>query len=478
MKINGAYKFKTKATVNTLVSTYVKVEFYNGGDKITPDEYANILTQGFTSDFNGLSNLYYIYWTIPPGSEPPLDIFRTSVDISCRIVITIIGVNEKGNVIYSRVFDNAQQYGLFTEERIAELNSNGIQESIRLSASVPPVYVFPEINHDNTFSFYGVILGGMHVFGLFSPTIFSFPHISQRMLSVVRSPNFSYPSHSFKDGEILIDICQKYMGYDYGVDYLRGMPYSFYYLGDGVWRSDAGLYGSIDPGRRVEMIATKYPNVQNSIFPYDYILDIDRIITYPSISISDFPIIKDSKAGDLFRSSSTNEITFFLIDYFLGDDLIHQEIVDHYRRIPENVAGTFLSYFLYDGIFYFCLFKYDLDKKEVKTYFAKNVSPEIYYSDLSGFPVNYKTSFSFLTKNKTPQIFETGRIKMLPDFIEALLETYPLDSEKPFTDGSYGQSTDHITPGVSCYSSENKTLWRYYNSIFVPSEIEWKDKEV
>lgn len=487
MKINGAYKFKTRATVNTLISTYVKVEFYSGEDKITPNEYASILTEGFTNDFNMLSNLYYIYWTLPVGSEPPLNIFRTSVDTSCRIVITIIGANERGNIIYSRVFDNAQQYGLFTDERIAELNNNGIQHSIRLDASVPPVYVFPEINQDNTFSFYGVILGGMDTFGLFSPHLFAFPHITQKQLCIPRTIRFSYPSHSFKNNEELIDICEKVIrpesDFIDNTPTVQGLPVYFYYFGDGTWRGDASTYGVIGQFE-VEMIVTRYPGVQNSIFPPNYLLDMDRIVTYSTGEpISDIPFLKDSKTGKLFRekwllAGGGEEYDF---QYFLGDDLIYSEILysgTYSRtRISPDLSLSKSSFFLHDNNFYSCLIKYN-SSHELVTLFNKNVRPELYFNSSSE---EDDTVFGVLTKNKTPQMFETKNIKMLPDFINALLETYPFTSEPSFPNGSYWSSlfagnvynTNYITPGLPCCSALDKTLWRYYDSIFVPSEIEW-----
>jgi hypothetical protein len=508
MKINGAYKFRTKATVNRFVSTYVKVEFYSGGDRITPDEYAEILTNGYVNEFKFLTGYYYVYWAEGANSG---NLIYESPNLSCNVVVTVIAADEKGNIIFSRSFDDLYQYTVFADGGFEELESNSIYAAPLFAGTIPFVSAFPDIDQDNKLSIHGVILGGGYN-GLIERLYTN----GERLLTQKRTPDlknhqFHYPSYIFKDEEPLTDICQKAF-YSGAPVFWQGTPKNLFFAGDGSWLSEDNR-NSYTPDYSIRLLAVKYPDIQYSVFYPDYLLDIDRIVSYSTEDVvSDYSLLKDSKTGNLFRKKTTAINGGISVEYFLDDNLIFNEFIESVDsdRQQYNFFTSIFSLFLYDGNYYSCFFKYDFNKDAIVASLMKNISPERYWNETHDWdnmadsavfrsPVD-NTIFGILTEGKIPQMYESENIKMLPDFVEALLETYPLTPpiilprpelltpSDSFPNGTWSNQrefddrdvywTDFVTTGVQCYSTREKSLWIYVDSVFIPDEIEWKDEDL
>ena len=103
--MNGVYKFNTKAIIDKFISLYLKVEFYSGSDKLSADEFASALTMGYINSF---SKLNWDADVIPP-TDPGF-----TLDLSLEVKVTLIAVNGKNRILYTREFPNFLQYSLLT----------------------------------------------------------------------------------------------------------------------------------------------------------------------------------------------------------------------------------------------------------------------------------------------------------------------------------------------------------------------------
>ena len=470
MKINGAYKFRTKATINKFMSTYIKIEFYSGEDKITPDEYAEILTGGFVNNFYLLASGYYASYL-----EGSSGYYSSNINFSTNIKITVIGVNDKGKVIFSRTFDNCNQYSLLSEDKVNEMISAFDYIIIPYSNSIPLVNIFPEVNPDNTFSVYGAIIPN-------SPFLF-FPYSGEFYNSPRRRRNFNslscyYPTIMFKDGEPLVEIGTK----EFYPDQIPVGRYGdIFYLGNGAWWGNSKGGGSNINAR---MFIFKYPDIETSIFPPNYIIDFENTLITTNTSLVLDPLLKDSKTGELFYRSIEHLGDVIHWEFFLGDTLIKSSDYEssgealYYDDFPlATYVGSSLwvntiTHFCYDKGFYTISLRCDNDSENtILSSLTKNIVKE----HGRGFGVK-DSIYSVLAEGKTGQESNSRLTKILPEFLSALIESYP---DKIFPNKNNMYLWDNlICPELHCYSSSTKTLWVYSNSIFIPDEFEWTNKEV
>jgi hypothetical protein len=465
MKVNGAYKFRTKAIQDNFVSLYIKVEF-GGEDKISHNDFASIVSRGLVSDFFSLSQ--------PSADRPELD-----PDFSTDVKVTLFASNGRGRVFYKREFPNYLQYSGISSDRLSvfytALGYRGRGNDYHYCLAELKAYI--EINEDGLYSVYGVINPNsfLDVFQTdityINPTLY---HTRRGRNSnglllnyLFYNPRLYYPILSFKDDEPLVEIGS--LSYAVAPEDPEDPPTvyngnsfiaDFFYVGAGVWTSSISEAASF---------VHKYPNT--SIFPFSspplpgqtmgwsYYTDMD--VSY-STTLSDgghsYPlyasIIKDSKTGVLLESRQSSSD---LIETLRDGISLPFDYSGYSNRESLGLGGAFYwqrpAFFLYDDNIYSCKNAvYDSEKGKWNITIEKNVS--------ASYP-NYLGAIDPFLVDKTPQEFTLEHSGLDSEFAKALLE----NDENPF-----------VASGTRCFSSETKTLWRYCNSAFIPEFVAWEDK--
>jgi hypothetical protein len=365
MKINGVYKFDTKAIVDKFISLYLKVEFYSGSTKLSADEFASALTSGYITSFNRLNGDVSVVYPTDPGF---------TLDLSLEVKVTLIAVNGKNRILYIREFPNFLQYSLLTPERRAlfpdiNFNSGDNTDGIQFFSgswwhfSLASIKAYVEINPDNSFSVYGMIspnsnLGLCHsyTYPSFIITGYIFNAGSYRRLTRHFLNSVYFPALSFKDYEPLVEIGSLsrtepiHFNQGDGLSSLVGSSLinHFSYIGGGLWNShygfnvfqtDAigwrgGLYESsfahvypntsISPPVRTSAMTmaetyagfsvskTSFIDVGNSYSNYCSVPENTGIFYNPKYSPKIRPLTKDSKNGDLYSCELfTNQPTTY-----------------------------------------------------------------------------------------------------------------------------------------------------------------------
>jgi hypothetical protein len=484
MKVNGAYKFRTKAIQDNFVSLYIKVEF-GGENKISHDDFASIVSRGLVSDFFSLPQ--YI-----EGEE-------LNPDLSTDVKVTLFASNGKGRVFYKREFPNYLQYSGISSGRLSVFSTAygrprgtdwwGVHWGNDYHYCLAELKAYIEINEDGLYSVYGVINPnssldvftglyelGEHEFtesgGRYSWVNTLYYHTrrgrTRHNLFQIDSQKLYYPILSFKDNEPLVEIgslshtvAPENPAYN-PITVYNGNSFiaDFFYVGAGVWTS---------PINEAASFVHKYPNT--SIFPFSsprlpgqtmgwsYYTDMD--VSY-STTLSDagysYPlyasIIKDSKTGVLLESRQSSS---GLVETLRDGILLPFDYSSYSNRESLGLGGAFYwqrpVFFLYDDNIYSCKNAvYDSEKGKWNITIEKNVSASY---------ANYLGAIDPFLVDKTAQEFTLEHSGLDSEFTKALLE----NDENPF-----------VASGTRCFSSETKTLWKYCNSAFIPESVAWEDK--
>jgi hypothetical protein len=531
MKINGVYKFDTKAIVDKFISLYLKVEFYNGSTKLSADEFASALTSGYITSFNRLNGDVNVVYPTDPGF---------TLDLSLEVKVTLIAVNGKNRILYTREFPDFLQYSLLTPERRA-LFPNNFNRGDYWHFSLALIKAYIEINPDNSFSVYGMISPNSNL-GLCHRYIYPSYLItnsvanagSYRRLTRHFFNSVYFPVLSFKDYEPLTEVGS--LSRTEPINFNQGDGGSslvgsslinhFSYIGGGLWNSYYGfnVFQTSSIGWRGGLyessFAHVYPNTSisppartSAMTPSEtsagfslsraYFIDVDNNYNnYYSSANSTVnednnaiftplvrPLAKDSKNGDLYSCELfTNQPTLYhqyvktfkngielAFDYLSkanaelrsGDSL-------WYPGIEHTMKPVF---FVYDENVYTCEIVYEQDKGKNNIELRKNVPYKDPYN-----PNTYYNSIDPLLTEKTPQKFKLENSELFKEFMDALLENYPSGYFPPpyafTTYEDYMVRTNKerlIIPELYCYSASTKTMWKYCNSIFTPDEIEWEN---
>jgi hypothetical protein len=181
MKVNGAYKFRTKAIKDNFRACFLVLKFLNGSTQISKDEFAQAVSGGVWTTFNQITGEYR------PGS-----FFDFSVSVEVSIFIS----NTKGDVTLIRKIDNLLEYSLF------HLPGNIPNYTHFL---IPDIKVVIDVNED----------GGTDVYGLISPGGSFFSGVNRResprgvAIPLDDSPSDSIRQtniYSFKNSDSIIEI--------------------------------------------------------------------------------------------------------------------------------------------------------------------------------------------------------------------------------------------------------------------------------
>ena len=343
--MNGVYKFNTKAIIDKFISLYLKVEFYSGSDKLSADEFASALTMGYINSF---SKLNWDADVIPP-TDPGF-----TLDLSLEVKVTLIAVNGKNRILYTREFPNFLQYSLLTPERRALFPGHDFNNGYFWHFSLASIKAYVEINPDNSFSVYGMIspnsnlgLCHRHAHNYNSYLITgdvrgagSYRRLTRHFLNYVY-----FPVLSFKDYEPLVEVGSlsrtepMYFNQGDGGSSLIGSSLinHFSYIGGGLWNSYYGfnVFQTASIGWRGGLyessFAHVYPNTSisppartSALTPSEvlagfslsraYFIDVgnswNNYYSSPNGTVNHYnnaifsplirPLAKDSKNGDLY----------------------------------------------------------------------------------------------------------------------------------------------------------------------------------
>lgn len=489
MKINGAYKFRTKAVVDPFISLYLKIEFFTGNQKISANEFVGLVTNGLITDFTALN----------VGGV----LLESGLNLSHEAVVTLIAVNGKGRVVYKREFPNYLQYSKYARGGTAFVSDAFICEYIFASFNA-----YVEMNSDKTFSIYGLISPGGHFYNSYPYTTgFTIYGYYRRVFH--EESHYYMPAFSFKNYEPLVEIGE----FTSVVGGLIGAPVSlsgsslirdFIYIGAGTWVSqwsvtrDNGFYS----GYLASSCCHIYPETQvtsPSGFPLFYkdntnntteytvssTYFIDKDKQYPISFLFPqgqhnspiyLPIIKDSKTNELLFAGTDNstgtvvytfkENTLLPFDYSIN---LQSDVGFNYDLLPcARAYWNKPIFFLFNNNLYTGDIFYNSIKNKIDICFYKNKRESI-HSNLS----IYNPLDPFLV-NKVPQKYEyeIESSGLYLDFVSAMLENYP---DGVFTTPYLNNSTSRIQSEMSCYSANTKTIWKFCNAVFVPDTIEWEN---
>lgn len=483
MKVNGAYKFRTKAVADPFISLYLKIEFFTGNQKISADEFVGLVTNGLITDFATLN-----YGGV---------LLESGLDLSHEAVVTLIAVNGKGRVVYKREFPNYLQYSKYARGGTAFVSDAFITEYIFASFNA-----YIEMNSDKTFSIYGLISPGGHFYNAYTDTG-SFTLYGYYRKVFHEEGHYYMPAFSFKNYEPLVEIGEFTSIVGGFAPYPVSLSGSslirdFFYIGAGTWVSpwnvtrDNGFYS----GHLASSCCHTYPETQitspagfplfykdntNNTTEYTvsstYFIDEDK--QYPISFLFPqgqhnfpiyLPIIKDSKTNELLlamkNNSDSNETIYIFKENTLlpyDDSITLYDVGFNYGLLP--CARTYWSkpiFFLFDNNLYTGDIFYNPIKNKIDICFYKNKRGTDFYDPLYPFLVN-----------KVPQKYEyeTESSGLYLDFVSAMLENNPNGVfRRP-----YQGWTSQILSEISCYSANTKTIWKFCNAVFVPDTIKWEN---
>ena len=476
MKISGNYRFNTKAIVDNFISLYLKVEFYSGITKLSADEFASALTRGYINSFSKLNGDIDVAYPTDPGF---------TLDLSLEVKVTLIAVNGKNRILYTREFPNFLQYSLLTPERRAlfpeEYNFN---RGDYWHFSLASIKAYVEINPDNSFSVYGMIspnsnLGLCHRYAypsvLITGYIFnagSYTRLTRHFLNSVY-----FPVLSFKDYEPLVEVGSLsrtepiHFNQGDGGSSLIGSSLinHFSYIGGGLWSSYYGfdVFQNDGIGWRGGLYESSfahiYPNTSisspartSAMTPAEisagfslsraYFIDVgnswNNYYSSANSTVNSYgnqiftplirPLAKDSKNGDLyscelFTNQPTN-YTKYVKTYKNGNEMVF----DYLSKFNMELrSGDSLWY---PGIEHTArpgFFVYNENVYTCEITFepseCKNIiefKKNVPHKDPYN-PNIYYNSIDPLLTEKTPQRFTLKDSEIFKDFMDALLENYP-----------------------------------------------------
>lgn len=467
MKVNGAYKFRTKAIKDNFRACFLVLKFLNGSTQISKDEFAQVVSGGVWTTFNQIIAADY-----KQGSF---------FNFSAKIEVSVFISNTKGDIVLIKKIDNLLEYSLFYSTKDIPNHTWFL---------IPGIKVLIDVNEN----------GGTDVYGLISPGDSFFKdagdHNSPRniVIAMDESPADHFLQrniYSLKNSDPIVEIditsrLERFPGVDYtsSFGFVTGDVFfagygGAYYLGCGLWANEIFTYnilfndGSYTTGFSNCSFVHKYPDT--TILPTSGLPANANITGDTGISLSasyniDFgasystsyladpvqfgnrysvqlysPTIKDSKTGNLIfiEHHSPNETQPYILEskwrLHSGNRIITDYFYDYdgdnYRPLKFDNSNKFKGgVFLYDD--------------NLITLSCKQVRG----SDVT-VTVKGNQDFPLLTENR--DTFEsTLNVKLPKEFKEAIEEN------------ESGEQIN-IPQKKEVYSETTKNYWRFCNAVIL-----------
>ena len=470
MKINGAYKFRTKAYKDNFRACFLKLSFFEGSTQISKDEFAQSITSGVIETFIDLFTNY----------PYPLPSFNLSARVQAEILVS----DNKGRFLFQRVINNLLDYSFFNVEDVPLDLAGYIQNRQLILPDITPVL---DIENDE-FSVSTIIAPqGAYVDYLYAGDYRRQMSYRNAKISGVDYGGYSsIPNiYSFKNNEPIETILLKsqlktlivggeYMLLATGNTFLVS---ALYYKGGGLWTNDivqgsGHIFTSVSENSFIH----KYPNTE--ILPYSGLpaYETDRLPVGSELLVTgtyniDFgksysytydanhalittegqnyhSVIKDSKTGDLIvleeyfyslRRPFVDPPIWRLLyndtpitDFF--DDTYTEDWGGYY--LPERFAISNrlkIGFFLYDGNFV------GMNGSQVR---------------------GGKLEVTIKTNQEYPLLF--GEREATENSLSVDL---PEDFKKALEDSESGDENILLHQGKEVYSESTKSYWRFCNAV-------------
>jgi hypothetical protein len=486
MKINGAYKFRTKAYKDNFRACFLKLSFFEGSTQISKDEFAQSVTGGVIETFIELFTYYYY----------PLSSFNLSARVQAEILVS----DNKGRFLFQRVINNLLDYSFFNVVESVPLD---LADNIRHRQLILPD-ITPILDIENDGFSVSVIIAPQ---GSYADYMYNGDYrrrISYRnaKISGVDSGDSSsiitmFDIYSFKNnepietipleselkrfGEINDPFGTRYTAFARGSTLLTSQ---LYYKGGGLWANDISLVSSLITAAGYSTTYSdnsfihKYPNTEilpNSGLPaygtntlpvgsevlattnynidfgksYSQTYDINHTAFY-SLGQNYHSVIKDSKTGDII----------VLEEYFYSNS-IRRPFVDPpvWRLLYNNTPVTeFFDYtYTEDWGGYYLPEKFTYDNSSKIGFFLYNGD----FVGMDGFQVREgKFEITIKRNQEYPLLF--GDRETTEDSLSVDL---PEDFKKALEDSESGDENVLLHQGKEVYSESTKSYWRFCNAV-------------
>jgi hypothetical protein len=445
MKINGAYKFRTKAYKDNFRACFLKLSFFEGSTQISKDEFPHSVTSGVT-----------------------------------RVQAEILVSDNKGRFLFQRVINNLLDYSFLPEMSrpalpgvtpILDIENDGFSVSVIIS----PQGMYSE-GYRRRVSYRSVKTSGVDS-GFGSSIVTGLDIYSFKNNEPIQTIPLESKLKQF--GGVDDPFGTQFIAFAYGSTLLISQ---LYYKGGGLWTNDISVRSVILTAAGYSTcfsensLIHKYPNTEilpNSGLPAygtntlpvgsevlattDYNIDFGKSYsqTY-NINHSVFyglgqnyhSVIKDSKTGDII----------VLEEYFYS---VRRPFVDPpvWRLLYNNTPVTeFFDYtYTEDWGEYYLPEKFTYDNSSKIGFFLYNGD----FVGMDGFQVREgKFEITIKRNQEYPLLF--GDRETTEDSLSVDL---PEDFKKALEDSESGDENVLLHQGKEVYSESTKSYWRLCNAV-------------
>jgi hypothetical protein len=449
MKINGAYKFRTKAYKDNFRACFLKLSFFEGSTQISKDEFPQSVTSGVT-----------------------------------RVQAEILVSDNKGRFLFQRVINNLLDYSLD-------------YSSFTGMGSVPLPGITPILDIENDGFSVSVIITRQSSYVDYYNRRISYRNARIRWIYTAGIAGFTvFDIYSFKNNEpietILLESEIKQFGGvadPFGTQFIafaRGstlLTSELYYKGGGLWTNDISVRGMILTAAGYSTcfsensLIHKYPNTEilpNSGLPaygtntlpvgsevlattdynidfgksYSQAYDINHSVVAEGLGQNYHSVIKDSKTGDII----------VLEEYFYS---VRRPFVDPpvWRLLYNDTPVTefFDNTYTEDWGGYYFPEKFAYDNSSKIGFFLYNGD----FVGMDGFQVREgKFEITIKRNQEYPLLF--GDRETTEDSLSVDL---PEDFKKALEDSESGDENVLLHQGKEVYSESTKSYWRFCNAV-------------
>lgn len=472
MKINGAYKFRTKAYKDNFRACFLKLSFFEGSTQISKDEFAQSITGGVVETF--LELFSYNYY--------PLSSFNLSARVQAEILVS----DNKGRFLFQRVINNLLDYSFFNViEGGVPLDLAGHiwnrqlilpdvtpvldieNDEFSVSTIIAPQGTYVDYgDHRRQLSYHNAKISGAVIpGGIYMLDIYSFKNNEPIETILLKSKLKMFGS--------VADPSTQYIGFETGTTLLLS---ELYYKGGGLWANEVYSYGSVDFfGYSNNSFIHKYPNTEilpSSGLPasrrptipdgaalvtaqynidfgksYSSTYDAQKGVFDGDLCQNYHSVIKDSKTGDLI-----------VLEEYLYNN--RRPFVDPpvWRLLYNDTPATdFFNYFSDSQVGKYFPEQFTISNKSKIGFF-------LYDGDFVGMDGSQvrggKLEVTIKTNQEYPLIF--GEREATENSLSVDL---PEDFKKALEDSESGDKNILLHQGKEVYSETTKSCWRFCNAI-------------